>query len=221
MKIIFLAYRPWALNVAKRFKKRFKKKNILIIKKNNQINKLLNLKKKKSLIFVVGWSTILKKNIVNNLECYGVHPSDLPKFRGGSPIQNQILNNIIKSKVTLYRLSERIDGGKIYLKKNLSLKGDSINHIFINLENAAFKLILDFYKKYPRIKPIKINNKKGTYFKRRKPSESRISIEDFKKKGLKFIYNKIRCLTYPYPNAYIQDKKGNKLYFEKVKYIKK
>ena len=47
MKIIFLAYRPWALNVAKRFKKRFKKKNILIIKKNNQINKLLNLKKKK------------------------------------------------------------------------------------------------------------------------------------------------------------------------------
>ena len=80
---------------------------------------------------------------------------------------------------------------------------------------------MDFYKKYPRIKPIKINNKKGTYFKRRKPSESRISIEDFKKKGLKFIYNKIRCLTYPYPNAYIQDKKGNKLYFEKVKYIKK
>lgn len=221
MKIIFLAYRPWALNVVKRFKKHFKKKNILIIEKNSQVKKLLRFKRKKPLIFVIGWSYILNKNIVNNLECYGVHPSNLPSFKGGSPIQNQILKNIIKSKVTLYKLSEKIDSGKIYLKKNLSLKGDTISYIFNNLENATFKLIVDFYKKYPRIKPIKINHIKETYFKRRQPHQSRILIEDFRKKSLKFIYNKIRCLTYPYPNAYIQDKKGNKLYFEKVKYIKK
>ena len=44
MKIIFLAYRPWALNVVKRFKKHFKKKNILIIEKNSQVKKLLRFK---------------------------------------------------------------------------------------------------------------------------------------------------------------------------------
>ena len=35
------------------------------------------------------------------------------------------------------------------------------------------------------------------------------------------IYNKIRCLTYPYPNAYTKDINGNKLFFKEVAFKNK
>ena len=56
----------------------------------------------------------------------------------------------------------------------------------------------------------------GSYFKRRTPNQSEITIDDFKNKSLEDIYNTIRCLTDPYPNAYIEDTKGNRLYFKEV-----
>ena len=59
------------------------------------------------------------------------------------------------------------------------------------------------------------------WIKRRTPEESRIKIEDFKNKSLKEIYNTIRSLTDPYPNAYLEDSAGNRLYFKEVKYIPK
>ena len=35
---------------------------------------------------------------------------------------------------------------------------------------------------------------------------------------LKDVYNLMRALTDPYPNIYIEDNAGNKLYFKKVEY---
>ncbi len=32
------------------------------------------------------------------------------------------------------------------------------------------------------------------------------------------IYNKIRCLTDPYPNAFLEDEHGNRLFFEGISY---
>ena len=42
-----------------------------------------------------------------------LHPSPLPKFRGGSPIQNQIIRNKKKSMVTIFRINNILDGGDI------------------------------------------------------------------------------------------------------------
>lgn len=42
--------------------------------------------------------------------------------------------------------------------------------------------------------------------------------EDFNTKSLYELYNIIRCLTYPYPNAYLEDNNGNRLYFTGVRY---
>lgn len=45
-----------------------------------------------------------------------VHPSDLPKYRGGFPFQAQILNNEIETKVTIHKTTNIIDKGDIYAK---------------------------------------------------------------------------------------------------------
>ena len=57
-----------------------------------------------------------------------------------------------------------------------------------------------------------------SYYKRRTPNESRVELKDFSNKSLEEMYNLIRSLTDPYPNAYIEDAKGNRLYIKGVSY---
>ena len=52
------------------------------------------------LIFFPDWSWIIPNEIVQKYQCVCFHESNLPKFRGGSPIQNQIIRGIKKTKTT-------------------------------------------------------------------------------------------------------------------------
>ena len=52
-----------------------------------------------------------------------LHPSPLPKFRGGTPIQNQIIAGKKISSVTLFKINKILDGGPIIAKKPYSLEG--------------------------------------------------------------------------------------------------
>lgn len=152
----------------------------------------------------------------------GIHPSNLPDFRGRSPLQHQIIHGLTKTKVTLMTLSpDKIDAGDIWLKEDLDLSGDTMNDVFENLITSSTKLLYSFFNEYPKIEATEQNIKNGTYFKRRKPEESKLSKEDFANKTLKEIYNFIRSLTDPYPNAYLEDEFGNKLVFKNVTYITK
>ena len=56
--------------------------------------------------------------------------------------------------------------------------------------------------------------------KKRVPSDSKLSKEDFLKMDSESLYNFFRCLEDPYPNGYIEDEKG-KLFIERVRYLKK
>ena len=46
-----------------------------------------------------------------------LHPSKLPLFAGGSPLQNQIIRNVKQSAVTLFIMNEKIDQGNIIAQK--------------------------------------------------------------------------------------------------------
>ena len=76
-----------------------------------------------------------------------------------------------------------------------------------------------FINIYPNVIPEVQSVKEGSYFMRRKPGESRILMEEFNSKSLEGIYNKLRCLTPPYPEAYIEDSCGNKLVFKSVSFL--
>ena len=78
--------------------------------------------------------------------CIQFHSSNLPKFKGGSPIQNQIMNNIKKTKITAFKVNDKIDAGDFCLKKNLDLKG-SANEIYIRMEKTCIAMIKKLTKK--------------------------------------------------------------------------
>lgn len=221
IKVILCGYRDWAINIIDHIKSI---KNVEVLDTFSTQNEFLsNINSddfNPEIILFFGWSWIIPSEITDKYLCLGIHPSDLPDFRGGSPIQNQIIAGLEKTKISLMTLSsDKIDAGKIWLKEDLDLTGDNINEIFKNITQSSNKLLDEFFFKYPNIIPIEQDLNKGNYYKRRKPEDSRIDKEFFCTKSLEEIYNFIRCLTDPYPNAYIEDDKGNRLIFRDIKYL--
>ena len=140
-----------------------------------------------------------------------LHPSPLPKFRGGSPIQNQIINGKSDSAVSIFKISEKLDEGDIIYQKYLSLEGE-LSKIFSEITKIGTKLSIKMINNFKNLKLKKQDNSVATYYSRRKPSQSEITINEIKNLTANDLYNKIRSLQDPYPNAFIKDKNGNKLF---------
>ena len=213
MKILAIAYRDWAIEIYKNILK--KKKKIKILKKKN-----ISFKEIKNynpdLILFYGWSKKVSNLITQRFKCIMLHPSKLPNFAGGSPIQNQIIRNVKKSAVTLFVMNEKIDHGNILIQKELSLLGN-LDEIFKRIIKIGTSLTLNILNKKYVEKKTKITK----IYKRRKPEESEITLREIKLKNANYLYNKIRMLQNPYPNAFIKTIDGKKLYIHKASLSKK
>jgi methionyl-tRNA formyltransferase len=221
---ILCGYREWAFQIFEKISANPNLKVIAIIRSNQEFKERIQKFDSQNIDFIlfIGWSWIIENEITQKFLCLGIHPSNLPDFRGGSPLQHQMIQGLIKTKVTLMTLSaDKIDAGSIWLKEDLDLLGDSMSDVFENLIQSSTKLLNSFLSQYPEIKSTQQNIQNGSYYKRRKPVESKLSMDDFSNKSLKELYNFIRSLTDPYPNAYLEDELGNKLVFKNVTYIEK
>ena len=204
MKIVFYGYRDWALKIFNSLNSQ----NYYLITHNDY--KILN-NIKPDIVFFVGWSDIIPTEIVNSYNCICLHPSPLPKYRGGSPIQHQIINGETNSAVSLFIMDNGLDTGDIIYQKEYSLNGD-LKTIFNNIIDVGVVGIKQVIDDYPYFNKVKQNNNNATFFKRRKPNESEITINDILNSDPLKLHNKIRSLNDPYPNAFIRCKNGNKLY---------
>ena len=165
-------------------------------------------------IFFIGWSWIIKDDIINKYPCICLHPSLLPKYRGGSPMQHQIINGEKESAVTLFYMDEGIDTGDILFQKKFSLNGDLVdiyNRVTKIGSEGVMKIIQDSCDDR-----IKQDESKATFYKRRKPSMSEIQVEDISNFTSEELHNKVRSLQDPYPNAFIRCKDGTKLFIKKT-----
>lgn len=238
MKIISLISREWSYEITKKIIKDSDKsinfcllitKNVLInkgkykhinIKKTLSSNHLKTIKSfKPDLILAYGWSDYMSKDLRRIAPCLILHPSKLPKYRGGSPIQNQILNGIKKSAVSILYAEDDIDSGEILFQEEISLEG-YLNDIFKRMINKGVKGTKKILK-LSKLKSYSQNHKYATYYKRRKPIQSKISLKDIKKFEAEYFFNLVRGLQDPYPLAYIECKNKTKLYLKKVLIKKK
>jgi len=195
MNYVCCAHREYSLNVFKKLKKKYKNFILIKGKENLTISKIQNIDPK--FIFFPDWSWIVPNEIIKNYRCICIHESNLPKFRGGSPLQNQIIRGIKKTKSTAFLMNEKIDAGKILLKKELSLDG-TLDEIFLRMENNNYDLITKIIQgKY------KLTSQKGipSFFNRRTPSQSELKNLNHSKL---YLHNFIRMLSDPYPNAFIK-----------------
>jgi methionyl-tRNA formyltransferase len=159
---------------------------------------------------------MINEKIYKNFTSLMLHPSDLPKFRGGSPIQNQIINGIKKSAITIFKVNNILDGGPIYKKKKLMLTG-GINKIFSRIENVGTNLTIDIIKGKYRI--YNQNLKNSVIYKRKSGKDSEITLNEIKNKSGQYLLDKIQMLEDPYPNAYIKTKDNKKLLIKTAKLV--
>ena len=213
MRVILIGYRDWALNAFSHFK------DLKILKSNEDLNNFLstvNSNDDLCLIFA-GWSEIIELEIIKKYICICLHPSDLPKFRGGSPIQNQKMNGIKKTKLTAFRMNNKIDQGPIIFKTEIDLDGH-MKEIFSSLENGTIRIIRKVIKNSNKsfLSGENQDESEATFFKRRKPSESEIKLSELASLPAEKLYQKICSLEDPYPNAFIRTIDNRKIFLKRV-----
>lgn len=164
-----------------------------------------------------GWSWLIPKEIYSNKLCLILHPSPLPKYRGGSPLQHQIMSGEKMSAVTICKATNRLDSGDIYSQTPFSLDG-TLDEIFMKIidigTSDTIKVLNQIAKN--QAKPIPQDETGVTSYKRRQPSESELTLDRLKTMSAKEIYNFVRSLAHPYPNAYIKCSDGKRLYLTEV-----
>jgi methionyl-tRNA formyltransferase len=212
MKIVYYGYRDWAINIFSKIE--INEKYLINHKDYSLLDSL-----KPNLVFFIGWSDIIPNEIVEKYTCICLHPSPLPKYRGGSPIQNQIINEEKNSAVTFFIMDTKLDNGDIIYQPYLCLNG-KLSKIFKDIELIGIEYINKIIKDYQdnNLKIYKQDNSEATFFKRRKESDSEITINEFLNNEPLYLYNKIRSLNDPYPNAFIKCKNGKKLFITESYY---
>ena len=213
MKIALIGYRQWALDIYEKIANSYDYEFIRINSKEEFSLDLIEDFKPDYILFY-GWSWIINKNLIEKFKCVMLHPSPLPKYRGGSPIQNQIINGETHSAVTIFLMNEGIDTGPIIKQEPLSLEG-TLEEIFARITEIGVRLtnfLLDGDFDYQDQ-----DDSQATYYARRKEEESEITIDEIQEKDSTYLFNKIRMLQDPYPKPFIRTADGKKLYIEKAK----
>lgn len=208
MEILFCGYRDWAVNVY----------YDLSIGHCDQVpdaafthvsapSELITQTQnfKYDLIVVVGWSWKIPAEIVDTNVVIGMHPSKLPEYAGGSPIQHQIIDGLKSSEATLFRLTSKLDGGDIVSSAPFLLEGH-MSQVFEELTRATTVLLIDLIKSWPNVSYK--TQEQSTVKRRLKPEDSRLSKEALSSRTCENLYNIIRCREDPYPNVYVEDETG-------------
>jgi methionyl-tRNA formyltransferase len=206
-KVMICGYRDWSYELYSRLEYTYDCDMVYIDDKDFLESSIEEIKP--DIIFFVGWSWIIKQDIVDKYNCVCLHPSPLPKYRGGSPIQHQIINGEKESAVTLFKIDDGIDTGDILYQENFSLDGN-LNDIFQRVIDIGVNGVCSILEDDCEV--VKQNEEDSTTYKRRTKNMSEIEINDFQNYTAKDLYNKIRALQNPYPNAFVRCKDNTKLF---------
>ncbi len=153
------------------------------------------------------------------LGCINIHPSLLPKYRGGAPIHHAIMAGEKQTGVSIMKMVKKMDAGKVYAQVTLDIGEDETQaELSERLNVAACQLLKDslqdyMYGKLPGIEQDEEKVIIGNNISREE-EEVHFSLEDIDE-----IYNHIRGLI-DWPIAYGK-LDGKRIKFYKVRKEKK
>ena len=180
-----------------------KEKEIKVIELDN--NNKLDLDKFKSLdfnlIIVNGWSRLIPKDLIlmSEFGAIGVHAGHPPIGHGRAPISWNIIYGFKDLEVYSFVLTENADDGDILEKQTIEISEyDNAKTIYEKVTYTADKIIKKTVKNFDNIVPLKQNLKFASFYKKRTPLDSHVNFNQ----KVHDVYNFIRSLSKPYPNAY-------------------
>ncbi len=215
MRVACVGYRKWALNIYD-FLCSHTDHDFLITRNKDQFREEVIQDFNPDIILFYGWSWLVPENLYKNYMCLMLHPSPLPKYRGGSPIQNQIIAGETKSKVSIFVIDKEVDAGDLISQGDLSLEG-SLAEILKRIEVIGIDLTINILKKQYQRTPQ--DHSQASYCARRSEKDSEITLQELINQPAIYLYNKIRMLDDPYPNAYIKTADNKRLILKVVKIL--
>lgn len=104
------------------------------------------LKYEPDIIITCAYGQIIPKELLEypKYGCINVHASLLPKYRGGAPIHQAIIDGEDETGITIMYMNEKMDEGNIISQRSLSiLDSDNLETMFDKLSVVGKDLLLD------------------------------------------------------------------------------
>lgn len=142
------------------------------------------------MVVVVSYGAILRDNVLDSAPCINIHPSDLPKYRGPSPIKTAIYNGDKKSSVCLMQITPDLDAGDIYMRCEFEIDENDTNEIVEKRVSEIGSQMLVKYLENPTAYGAIIQNGQPTFTRKFTGADEIIDWS----KSVCDIHNQIRAL---------------------------
>ena len=107
------------------------------------------------MVIVVSYGVILRDNVLNSAPVINIHPSDLPKYRGPSPIKTAIFNGDTQSAVCLMRLAPELDAGAVYMRVPFEIGENDTNEIIEDrVSEIGAKMLVEYLSNPEKYVPV-------------------------------------------------------------------
>ena len=155
------------------------------------------------LVVTCAYGQIIPESILNypKYGCLNVHPSLLPKYRGGAPVHRAIMNGDKETGVCLMEMVKAMDAGKVYAVEKVDIDEDMTTFDLNNeLEKVSSSMIIKYLPMYlnGELPGIEQDESKVVLAKNISREEEQVSFEN---EDIDTIYNHIRALI-DWPIAY-------------------
>lgn len=189
---------------------------------NNEKNISILKNIQPDVLWVLGWSQILKENVLDTpaVGCIGSHPTKLPRYRGRAPIPWTIIKGLKESALTFFWLDKGTDTGDILAQKEFSVDfEDTATTLYEKMIEKGKEIIKEYLPLIESGNPPRIKQNEKEFIEswpKRTPEDSLIDWN----KGAVEVYNLIRATTHPYPGAFTYQN-GDKLIIWGAKFSNK
>lgn len=154
----------------------------------------------------VEWTKDFFKNEVPKFQVYYSHPALLPFYRGYGAVTEQFIQGVAKGGITIYKLSDIVDGGDILFQKEILIDFSDYPIDYLNkYVDEIVNFILNLEENVKNLSLKKQKEELSFYLIRKRNKNALI---DFGRDAFS-IYNHIRGYSYPYFGAHFfyNDKK--------------
>ncbi len=166
-----------------------------------------------NLFIVASYGKIIPKTVIDMPEykVLNIHPSLLPKYRGPSPLQEQILNNEKEVGVSIMLIDEQVDHGAIVAQKKVDIKNWPIGFLSLQdkLAKEGSKLLAETLSDWikGKIKPKAQDDSEATFTKKVEKQDGLIDLT------MNPYNNYLKILAYEeWPKTYFEvSKNGSKM----------
>lgn len=127
------------------------------------------------ILFLLSCDKIVPQStLTKNTHNIVVHPSDLPKGQGFSPLTWLILEGTNDVPITLFEAVENVDAGPFYSKDAIHFEGHELNDELKRKQGEkTIEMVLKFVDAYPDIAPQKQEGE-ATWYRRRTSKDSEL-----------------------------------------------